>query len=172
MPNRRPDVSEYTPNYTTYISEAPEGGIVTVLRQQGSEILGMLSALPESMGGHRYAPGKWSIRELVGHLNDAERSFGHRAFRFSRGDGSPMPGFDEDAYIAASNYDVRTLADLTEEFGHLRAATSADFMHLTPEAWDRRGIANGKEISVRALAFVIAGHAQHHLKVLRERYLG
>ncbi|HXC16230.1 MAG TPA: DinB family protein [Holophagaceae bacterium] len=172
MPNRRPDVSEYTPNYTTYISEAPEGGIVTVLRQQGSEILGMLSALPESMGGHRYAPGKWSIRELVGHLNDAERSFSHRAFRFSRGDGSPMPGFDEDAYIAASNYDVRTLADLTEEFGHLRAATSADFMHLTPEAWDRHGIANGKEISVRALAFVIAGHAQHHLNVLRERYLG
>ncbi len=171
MPNRRPDVSEYTPNYTTYISEAPEGNILTVLRRQGDEIQGMLASLPESMGGHRYAPGKWSIRELVGHLNDAERSFGHRAFRFSRRDAAPMPGFDEDAYIAASNYDVRTLADLGQEFGHLRAAALADFSHLSPEAWNFRGIANGREISVRALAFVLAGHAEHHLKILRERYL-
>ena len=172
MPNRRPDVSEYTPNYTTYISEVPEGDIVDVLRQQGEEIRGMLGSLPESMGGHRYAPGKWSIREMVGHLSDAEWSFGHRAFRFSRGDGSPLPGFDENTYVAASNSDVRTLADLAEEFGHLRAATLALFTHLSPEAWNRRGIANGKEVSVRALAFVLAGHAAHHLKVLRERYLG
>lgn len=172
MSTPRPDISEYPTSYATYVNAAPEGDIVAVLRQQGEEIRGMLGSLPESMGGHRYAPGKWSIRELVGHLSDAERSFGHRAFRFSRGDGSPLPGFDENAYVAASNADVRTLADLAEEFGHLRAATLAIFTHLPPEAWDRRGIANGKEVSVRALAFVLAGHAAHHLKVLRERYLG
>lgn len=172
MSTPRPDISEYPTSYVTYINAAPEGDIVTVLRQQGEEIRGMLGALPESMGGHRYGPGKWSIRELVGHLNDAERSFGHRAFRFSRGDASPLPGFDENAYVAASNADVRTLADLTDEFAHLRAGTLAIFSHLSPEAWDRRGIANGKEVSVRALAFVLAGHAAHHLAVLRERYLG
>ncbi len=172
MSARRPDVSEYPTSHATYVNEVPEGDILETLRRQGDEILGLLGSLPESMGGHRYAPGKWSIRELVGHLNDAEKCFEHRAFRFSRGDASPLPGFDEDAYVAASRFDLRTLSDLGEEFSHLRAATLATLDHLSAEAWDRRGIANGKECSVRALAFVIVGHAQHHVRVLRERYLG
>ncbi len=172
MPSRRPEVSEFPTSHAPYVNEVPDGDILETLRRQGEEIKGMLGSLPESMGGHRYAPGKWSIRELLGHVNDAEKCFEHRAFRFSRGDASPLPGFDEDAYVAASRFDLRTLADLGDEFAHLRAATLATLSHLSTEAWDRRGIANGKECSVRALAFVIAGHAQHHLRVLRERYLG
>ncbi len=172
MSTRRPDVTEFPTPYAVYIAEAPEGDIVETLQRQGDEIRERIASLPESMGGHRYAPGKWSVRELIGHLGDAEKSFSHRAFRFSRGDASPLPGFDEDAYVAASRFDLRTLADLGDEFGHLRAATLATFRHLSPEAWDLRGIANGREVSVRALAFVLAGHAAHHLKVLRERYLG
>lgn len=171
MSSRRPDAAEYPTSYTTYLSEAPEGDIRETLKLQGEEIQALLSALPESMGGHRYAPGKWSVRELLGHLCDAERCFEHRLFRFGRGDASPLPGFDEDAYVAASRSDIRTLADLLEEFGHLRATTLISLAHLAPEAWDRRGIANGREVSVRALAFVIAGHAAHHLRILCERYL-
>lgn len=171
MTIRRPDVSEYPTSHAAYVNEAPEGDILEALRRQGDEVRTMLAALPESIGGHRYAPGKWSVRELIGHLNDAEKCFEHRAFRFGRGDASPLPGFDEDAYVAASRYDLRTLSDLAAEFTTLRAATLFTFQDLPPEAWDWRGIANGKEVSVRALAFVIVGHAAHHLKVLRERYL-
>ena len=171
MSTRRPDAAEYPTSYTTYIQAAPEGDIRDTLRRQGQEVQALFGGLPESSGGHRYAPGKWSVRELLGHLIDAEKCFEHRLYRFSRGDASPMPGFDEDAYVAASRSDIRTLADLLEEFGHLRAATLATLDHLAPEAWDRRGIANGREVSVRALAFVIAGHAAHHLRVLQERYL-
>ncbi|MBS1766267.1 MAG: DinB family protein [Acidobacteria bacterium] len=172
MTIHRPDVSEYPTSHAVYVNEAPEGDILESLRRQGEEVRSMLAALPESIGGHRYAPGKWSVRELIGHLNDAEKCFEHRAFRFGRGDASPLPGFDEDAYVAASRYDLRTLSDLAAEFTTLRAATLFTLQDLPPEAWDRRGIANGKEVSVRALAFVITGHAAHHLKVLRERYLG
>ena len=167
----RPDASEYPSSHAAYVQEAPEGDILAALRRQSEEIQDMLGALPLAMGGHRYGPGKWSIRELVGHLNDAEKCFEHRAYRFSRGDASPLPGFDEDAYVAAGRSELRSLLDLTAEFAHLRAATLATFTHLAPEAWDRRGIANGKGVSVRALAFVIAGHAAHHMRILRERYL-
>ena len=172
MTLRRPDVSEYPTSHAAYVQQAPEGDILEVLRKQSDEIQDLIGSLPAAMGGHRYGPGKWSIRELIGHLNDAEKCFEHRAYRFSRGDASPMPGFDENAYVAASRSELRSLADLAAEFTHLRAATLATFTHLGPEDWDRRGIANGKEVSVRALAFVIAGHAAHHLRVLRERYLG
>ena len=171
MASRLPDVSEYPTSHASYVQEAPEGDILEVLRKQSEEIQDLMGSLPLSMGGHRYAPGKWSLRELLGHLNDAEKCFEHRAYRFSRGDDSPLPGFDEDAYVAAGRSELRSLADLTAEFTHLRAATLATFTHLAPEGWDRRGIANGKEVTVRALAFVIAGHAAHHLRVLRERYL-
>lgn len=171
MPVRRPDVSEYPTSHAVYVQGAPEGDILETLRRQGDEVRTLLASLPESIGGHRYAPGKWSVREVIGHLLDAEKCFEHRAFRFSRGDASPLPGFDEDSYVAASRYDLRTLSDLAAEFTTLRAATLFTLQDLAPEAWDRRGMANGKETTVRALAFVIAGHASHHLKVLRERYL-
>ena len=168
---RKPDASEYPVSHAAYVQEAPEGDILETLRKQGEEIQALMASIPADKEGHRYAPGKWSIRELMGHLNDAEKCFEHRAYRFGRGDASPLPGFDEDAYVAAADFDRRPLAELLEEFTHLRAATLATFRHLPAEAWDRRGTANGKEVSVRALAFVIAGHAAHHLRIVRERYL-
>ena len=130
-----------------------------------------LRAIPESRAGHRYAPGKWSIREVVGHICDAERVFLYRALRFARNDSTPLPGFDENAFVSASRFDDRALAGLVAEFEAVRAATVPFFDALYPEEWTRHGTASGKGMSVRGLAWVIAGHELHHLDVLGTRYL-
>ena len=131
----------------------------------------LFGGLSEAQALHRYAPGKWSLKQLLGHLADGERVFGHRAFRFSRADATPLPSFDEDAYVANATFDTRPVAELLEEFLHLRAANIILFRSLPSEAWDRRGEASGKPVSVSALAFVCAGHVRHHLGIVRERYL-
>src|SRR4029077_5181557 len=120
---------------------------------------------------HRYAPGKWSIKEVIGHVSDAERVFSHRALRFARGDRTRLPGFDEKAYTPAGRFDARPLPDLAAELDAVRHATIALFAGLDSEALARRGPANNKEVSVRALAYIIAGHERHHVGILRERYL-
>jgi hypothetical protein len=167
----RPAPDEYAPYYGTYISKVSDGDVVRTMKTQIGDTLAYLRAIPESKGGHRYAPGKWSIREDVGHLCDAERVFLYRAMRFARNDSTPLPGFDENAFVTASRFDDRTLASLVAEFEAVRGATVPFLDALFPEEWTRHGTASGKGMSVRGLAWVIAGHELHHLDVLRTRYL-
>ena len=169
---RRPDATEFAPFYAGYVAAVPEGDIVTSLRRDGDEWQSLLAELPEARGGHRYAEGKWSIRQVVGHVIDAERIFTYRALRIARGDATPLAAFDENAYVETAGSDHRTLSALAEELQAVRAASVALFNSLPDDAWARTGTASGKSVSVRALAYITAGHAQHHLKILRERYLG
>ena len=165
-----PKEDEYMPYYSTYISLVPEGGIVELLKEQFSETQSWLHGLSEAQGDYRYAPDKWSVKEVIGHICDAERVFAYRALCFARGDQSPLPSFEQDDYIKYGNFNSRTLADIAEEFELIRRSTIALFQHLDSEAWTRRGMASNAEVSVRALAYIIAGHERHHLGVLHSRY--
>lgn len=168
----RPAADEYAPYYDRYISRVGEGDLRTILSDQLTTTLKFLESIPESRAGHRYAPDKWSIRQVMGHINDSERIFAYRALRIGRGDETPLAGFEQDDYIEPGRFDERTLRDLTEEFGHVRRASIALFAHFDEEALSRRGTASGYGVSVRALGYIIAGHELHHLAILRERYLG
>jgi uncharacterized damage-inducible protein DinB len=170
-PITRPGSGEYAPYYAGYISQVPDGDVVELLRAQIRETLDLLGAIPEAAGGHRYAPGKWSVREVVGHMADVELIMTYRALRIARGDRTPLPGFDENAYVPIANFDSRTLESLAREYEAVRRATVAFLETLDAEAAARRGTANNMEISARALAYIIAGHERHHVKILRERYL-
>lgn len=167
----RPESTEYAPYYDRYVSLVPAGDLLAVLTNQGRETRQLLGSVPDAKAGHRYAAGKWSIREVVGHVMDAERVFCHRALRFARDDRTPLPGFDEQAWTPAGKFDSRSLPDLTQELATVRQATLALFGGFDAEMLGRRGVANGKEVSVRALAYIIAGHERHHCAILRERYL-
>ena len=166
-----PDRSEYAEYYFTYINQVPAGDIKKILETQGDEYIALLSGIPEARSLDRYEPGKWSIREVAAHVNDAERVFTYRALWFARGYDSPLPSFDQDIAIATCAADARTLASHIEEFRAIREATLALFHNLPDEAWTRTGVASGNPVSVRALAFIVAGHSAHHARILRERYL-
>lgn len=166
----RPLPTEHAPYYGRYIDYVPEKDILAVLTAQKDEIRRLVAAVPAAKETFAYAPGKWTIRELIGHLNDAERVFGFRAYTFSRRDPNPLPGFEEDDYIARSPYRATPLADLLAEFLVLRDANLATYRRLTDEQWTLIGNASGKDVSVRALAWMSAGHIRHHVGVLRERY--
>jgi uncharacterized damage-inducible protein DinB len=167
----RPGRDEYGEWYAGYVAAVPEGDVQHLLATQIDETAAALAAVSESKAGFRYAPGKWSIREVTGHLADAERIFAYRALRFARGDEAPLPGFDENRYVEESGFDARTLASLVGELRDVRQATMSLFDGLAPDVFERRGTASGAVMSVRALVYVIVGHQQHHLGVLRERYL-
>jgi uncharacterized damage-inducible protein DinB len=167
----RPHTSEYAPHYHTYISGVPEGDVVAIMRDAGRELHAAVMAIPEQRGGFRYAEGKWTIREVIGHLIDAERIFTYRALRIARSDATPLPGFEENDYVRTAGSDERTLASLGQELAAVRESTVLLFQSLPTDAWVRRGTASGKEISVRAIAYIVAGHPLHHLRILRERYL-
>jgi hypothetical protein len=170
-PSGRPAADEFGAYYAGYIDLVPAGEeIVAVLARQREATLSRFGSVTEGRGAHRYAPGKWSVKEVVVHLSDAERIMAYRALRFARGDGTPLPGYDENAYVPLSGADAQPLAALVTEWGHVRQATVSLFRHLPAEAWTRRGTANGKPASVRALAWIIAGHELHHLRTLAERY--
>jgi len=167
----RPESNEYLPYYNRYVTLVPEGDIMATLATQMEETLQLLRGIDEAKAGERYAPGKWSIKELVGHLIDTERIFSYRALRFARNDPNPLTGFDQDDYVRGANFDDRALAQLADEFEYIRRSSIKLFEPLSADAWDRRGPANGDEVSVRALAFIIAGHELHHMNVLKTRYL-
>jgi uncharacterized damage-inducible protein DinB len=167
----RPHTSEYAPFYHPYISGVPEGDVVAIMRDAGRELHSAVMAIPEQRGGFRYAEGKWTIREVIGHLIDAERIFTYRALRIARSDATPLPGFEENDYVRTAGSDERTLASLGQELAAVRESTVLLFQSLPADAWVRRGVASGKEISVRAIAYIVAGHPLHHLRILRERYL-
>lgn len=169
----RPTADEYSTFLAGYVARIADGeDILKVLAEQLDEVLVRLGPIDEARGGFRYVAGKWSIKEIVGHLSDAERIFSYRALCIARGDATPLPGFDENAYAPEVRADERTLADLTAEWADVRRATLALFGHLPERAWERRGIASDNPVSVRALAYAVAGHVRHHLQVLEERYLG
>jgi hypothetical protein len=167
----RPDPTEYAAYYGKYVSLVPHGDILTTLDQQLDDTLSLLRGITESQSAFRYAPDKWSIRELVGHIIDTERIFSYRALRFARKDETPLPGFDQDVFNENASFDDYPLVELASEFEHVRRSTIFLFKHLEADAWLRRGIASDNEVSVRALAFILAGHELHHLGILRTRYL-
>lgn len=167
----RPAADEYAPFYAGYVARVPDGDVVAQMERQIEEVRALLAPLSAEQAAHRYAPGKWSIREVVGHLADAERVMAYRALRFARGDRTPLAGFDENAYVPESGAERRTLASLLDELAAVRAASVALFRGLPAEAWERDGEANRHRVTVRALAWIIAGHELHHLALLRERYL-
>lgn len=168
---QRPDETEYVTHFARYVSLVPEGDILTILARQNEGTLTLLRGLSESQGGFRYAPGKWSIKELVAHLSDAERIFAERALRFARADQTPLPGFEENDYVRHGSFDSFHLADIVTGFENVRRSTLSLFRLMSKDATTRRGKANNAEISVRALAYVIAGHELHHMHILRTRYL-
>ncbi len=168
----RPAADEHHPYYSPYIARVSEPDALAALEGQLAEMLPFLRGLREAQGAHRYAPGKWSVKQVIGHVIDSERVFAYRALRIARGDRTPLPGFDGDPYAEAAGSDRRPLAELIEEIELVRRSNLAMFRALDEPAWTRRGVANDAEISVRALAFVIAGHGRHHVAILRERYLG
>lgn len=170
-PSQRPDATEFAPYYARYIDQVPEGAIVPLLESQIASTLTLLRAIPESRGAHRYASGKWSIKETIGHVNDAERIFAYRALRIGRGDTKPLAGFDQEPYVETGHFDSRTLADLVDELATIRASTIALFRGFTAEDLARRGTASENPVSTRALGYIILGHELHHLSILRERYL-
>ena len=167
----RPAEGDYAPYYEKYIALLPEGDIIATLEQQLGTTLELLQGIDETQAGGRYAPDKWSIKELVGHLIDGERVFAYRAMRFARNDQTPLPGFEQDDYVRNGDFDARTLVDLAAEFEHLRRSNIHFFRALSEDAWDRRGTANDSEVSVRAVAHIIAGHEVHHVQILKTRYL-
>lgn len=170
MMNERPSEKEYAPFYAGYVERVPETDIVQVLRGQIPELERVVRGIRPERESFRYSPGKWSVRELFGHLTDAERVFGYRAFCISRGDQASLPGFDEKAYIAESDYDRRPLAELAADWTTARQSNLRFLESLDETAWRRSGTANGSPVSVRALGFIMAGHVRHHRGILAERY--
>ena len=167
----RPDRSEAADYYFTYIDKVPAGDICAILRNQQAEAAGLFEAITEEQSSSRYAPGKWTIREVLSHVNDAERLFVFRAFWFARGFDSPLPSFDQDVAVGAAGAEHRSWRSHVDEFRAIREATVTFFDSLQDDAWARRGIASDNPFSVRALAFITAGHLNHHIRILRDSYL-
>jgi DinB family protein len=167
---RRPSEVEFAPFYAGYVSLVTEADIMQVLEGQAADVRQRTRAFIPAREQFRYAEGKWSVREVLGHMTDAERVFGFRAFCFSRGDENALPSFDQNDYVARSGADRCSLADLVQEFGQSREANLTFLRRLDDDAWKRIGTASSKPVSVRALAYIMAGHVRHHLHILSTRY--
>ncbi len=168
---RRPDATEYEEYYGLYVNQVPEGDVLEILGAGVGLTAQALDGIAPELETHRYQPGKWSLREVLGHAVDVERVFSYRALSFARADPSPLPSMDQDQWVADSNAGERTVASLLEDLGHARASSLAILGSLPGEAWGRRGIASGFDFTVRACAWILAGHEIHHRKVLVEKYL-
>jgi uncharacterized damage-inducible protein DinB len=167
----RPQADEHAPYYGKYVSRVPDGDLVALLRQQMAETTALLHRVSPDRADFSYGPGKWSIKEVVGHMVDVERVMSYRALTFARNDKTDLPGFDENAWTENGGFAARTLGDLMAEFQVVRASTIQLASHLTAQELARRGSANGNSVTVRALFYIIAGHERHHAELLRERYL-
>jgi hypothetical protein len=163
----RPDSTEYAEFYKSYIARVPEGNVLAYLAEQPAHYRQLLSSLSEESATAELAPGKWSTKQMLGHVCDAERVMSYRAMRFARGDETELPGFEEGDYAREANSNARTVRDLLEEFESLRKATIALFGSMAEVTDVRRGVANGHPVTVRALAYIVAGHAQHHYEALQ-----
>lgn len=168
---RRPNPDEYHEFYAGYVALVPDGDILAILREQLGETQALLGSLPAGRHDVRYAPGKWTLKQVLGHVIDGEWIFSYRALRFARGDQTPLAGMDQDRFVDGSNHAERPLQELLREFEHLRRAGIALFESFSPEMLDRSGVASDCRFTVRALLYFNAGHLAHHLGVLRDRYL-
>jgi hypothetical protein len=167
----RPDTEEFAAEFARYVARAPVvSDAARQLAFQGDALVSLLSPLSEAQAAFRYAPDKWSVKEVLGHLCDAERIFAYRLLRIGRGDQTPLPGFDENAYVPAAAIDRRPLREVLEDWSAVRDATVTLVRGMPDEGWTRRGVANGHPISARALLYIVLGHVEHHRAVLAERY--
>lgn len=171
MSLRMPLPGEYADHFAPYLSEAGDGDVLLRLEAQLDEVASLFKDVPEAQGGFRYAPGKWSLKDLVQHLSDAERIFAYRSLRIGRGDTTPLPGFDEDSYAAAAHADARPLAELLTDWQAARRASLALFRSLSPADWLRQGTSSNHSLTARCIPYICAGHTAHHLAVIRGRYL-
>ena len=167
----RPQTNEHAPYFSRYIDLVPEEDIAGAIEVQGRETAALLAKVSEEKAAFRYAPDKWSIKQVVGHVTDAERVFAYRLMSIARGESKSLPGFDENDYVRNANFDELSFAELVEGLAATRRATLALIRGLSDEAWTRAGTANEKPTTVRAVAYTLLGHERHHLRVLRERYL-
>lgn len=170
--HQRPTEQEYAPFYADYVALVPDGDLATLLTEQGAAVAAAFGALSPQQAAYRYAPEAWSLKQVLGHLSDVERVFLYRAAAIARGDTTPLPGFDQDVYVAAANYDERELDDLLAEFSALRQATIATLRGITPAMGERLGTVSGGPMSARALLYCIIGHCAHHLADLGQSYAG
>jgi uncharacterized damage-inducible protein DinB len=171
MTQKRPQQGDYALHYEKYVALVPGGDFLEILQEQRRALISLLSPLTEQQAEFRYAADKWSIKEVLGHINDTERIFAYRLLRIGRGDPTPLAGFEQDDYIQTGNFSARKISDLVAEFSTIRDSTIFLVRQFDDAAWLRRGNASGKEVSVLALAFVIAGHELHHRRLLEQRYL-
>lgn len=167
----KPDPSEYAPYYERYISLVTDDDVKNTLAAQPAQLRKIFGEIGEERGSFAYETGKWTIKELLGHIIDGERMFAYRVLRISRGDVTPIEGFEQDGYIENARSNERSLADLLDEFELLRVANTLMFNHFNDADWQRVGVASDNRVSVRALAYIMAGHVTHHVNILNERYL-
>jgi DinB family protein len=168
----RPAATEYAPYYGKYVTLVPEDDVVAVLEDQANDALALLRLVPDPVGDEVHPPYTWSVKQVVCHVADSERVFAYRALRFSRRDVTPLAGFDESAYAKAVPLERVRLGDLVAEFDAVRRSSLWLFKNMPADAWDQRGDANAVPVSVRALAYIIAGHARHHTAILKQRLSG
>ncbi|GAB4288591.1 MAG: DinB family protein [Ignavibacteriaceae bacterium] len=166
----RPGLNDCDPYFQRYINLIEGDDILKIIAKQSKATQDMLNSFPGSKGDFRYAPGKWTVKQVVGHLMDTERIFACRALCFARGEKKSMPGFDENQYTENGNFNSRSLADIVYEFRLLRESNLLLFKSFPEDILDRRGIADGREFTIRAIMFIIAGHERHHMNILNERY--
>ena len=166
----RPAESEYAPFYASYIARVPDTDPLPALEAQPAEVHALADRITPEDELYRYALDKWSVRQVIGHIIDTERVMGYRAFCIARGETKPLPGFDEKEYVAHADSDERSVTELAHEFAAVRHANLWMIRRWAPEHWDRVGNANGKSVSARAIAYIMAGHVRHHMALLRERY--
>lgn len=167
----RPSPDEYAPYYGAYVDLLPDVDVLQLLAEQKEETLALLRGLGDEQAGFAYAAGKWSIKEVIGHIIDTERVFAYRGLCFARGDNTPLPGFEQDDYVLGGDFNARSRDNLAAEFEHLRMSNIYLFSTWSAAVQARRGVANNKSVTARAIPWILAGHERHHLNVLRERYL-
>jgi len=170
--NNRPAQEEYSTYFDEYVRLVPMGNIQDILRQQLRTTSDFLAQIPEVNGNYRYAPGKWSLKQVIGHINDNERIMSYRLLRFARGDETALAGYDQDTLMTGISFDSHTIAELIEDYVAVRQATLTLLRGLSEEAWYRSGTASENKITVNAQAYVIAGHELHHLNIIQEKYIG
>jgi hypothetical protein len=166
-----PNPSEYDPFYAGYISCVENPDVVSLLGKQQTEVHSLLGELSEEQANHRYAPDKWSLKQIVGHIIDTERLFDYRALCIARGETQELPGFEQDQYVATGRFDSRSFGSLLDEYDAVRSSSIHLFQNFDPSIWSNQGIANQVSFTVRALAFIVAGHEAHHLRVIKSKYL-
>jgi uncharacterized damage-inducible protein DinB len=168
---KRPEPNEYPSFYQSYVDNVRSSNIIKELTDQVLDIQAIISEIPEEKENYKYAEGKWTIKEIIGHIIDTERVLGYRAMRFARKDKTPLPGYDENFFVANANFQKQTLYSLGHEFAIVREANLALFKVWDEEALSQTGVANDLDVSVRAILFMIAGHATHHINVIKLKYL-